>query len=1657
MFSGKREKFTTLLKKLNLHEKFPQKLSFKDAMKIRQETLETVHTVEKLPVLPYLILQKIMMCDQRCRSSLFNLPSLTTQSDPRDSAKELSDSESNDSELSDSDSDDAGVDDDGLHPLDCILAILHCCDDILRQKLFSKLSLCQLALPFLLPNPTDNSVTFLLWAMRSLFRGWKCYKTGEKECRIVDYQGPIVSFLRIGNPQASKSEILNAVIGGESKIFFYRRECEGGDCKRNFVDGLVEMCSYFPSGKENDLFSDAITFLNLRGNAQQHSKQVEFLQKVSCVSVVLISDAATNKDNMEILKQLEKSSGGIILIYDEDAHKETKSNARKLRQALLNSSKIKLNEKKTVKSIATLKKEVRESLVNKISQVTAEKYLAISNCCQIAREANIKIDEDGKYSKIGKSHADMVMKEIKLGQTKDKMLPLQGPSLWQKWAKHHKEKYRHAEKKVDVNDYNEKQDKEKRKVRKKQLDHCTNLTPVMDCFLKHLQEKNITIRRYFLLWLKLFLDDYSRQVLPKLHAEYQETRDQLYALKQGNQSNDNSKIMELTNKLKIQNKELIHASFGLEHLFREMGQIYEVCNDYSSGCRASISLKAKAEPFPQIIADIMEEGLYALEIMDGDASHVPVLWVLAVIEKLKNVCGKNTREINGGKTFVLAVLGIQSSGKSTLLNTLFGLHFNVSAGRCTRGAYIQFLPLDNSLRQEIDCDYVMVVDTEGLRAPELQSEGVTHDNELATFVIGLSDATIINIYGEAPGDLNDILQTSLHAFIRMRNVEMSPSCLFVHQNVPDALASSKGKMGRWNFHKKLDEMTQAAAKVENCDDQYCLFSQVIDFDDKKHVFYFPSLWKGDPPMASVNTGYSESAQILKTSLIELTQDKKTHRCTLDTFKLRAQQIWQAVLQENFVFSFKNTLEVCAYNDLDSQYAQWSWNLRSKMLEWENTTKFKINNFDTESKVVESKIEQEIIELKAQTDDQKSEIKRTIIEKEIKHTAELCLTTAKQEIFKSHKDTLEVMEEFLKSADHSDILSQWRHQTEKRIKELHDDNEKKAESYCEQLVKNKLNHVEVDHQEVVNVVKINSYITALVDESWKQAKSYNDTELEKMFEKTWKQWMDDFKTKTAKTVEYPSPTKIDDSIVKILRELMETDDHLVRNKLSHKEFGERTKSCSMELKINKDIHLAKTSANWLNWGSSGNSESADEFTTSCLLKAREYLDEIKRDLKLFNPSFVYKVLQDLLTSITDLTKPEKKSKLKFTPEYKVDMALVVCAYASLIFKETTEKIKKANNPLTKLNKMKNDFKTKFKNKYEEVSNEKQAAIDLCALLRDSIEKAVEASLENKIVDKLMLKSHLSCKRNFNIQILEDLMMKCDSSLYKQYLRDIPECYRYWIEHYINDYVSRSPTEITDLAQLQLSKIIKKVTVIGIICMEAKATTLESLLKIFTQNVQEILPFPKNMVDAFVGSCEVGVFSKYVKDEFDTVKCKLETKFKDARSIIDDMNMNHQWISPEDLLYERLIGCSAKCPFCKEKCDMDEGHLVDHSVTLHRPVCLGGVTLTGNNKLFFKTCTESINSQEKFKCFETDDKAVKFSEYKKYFPNWHIPELECDDPKYWKWFVCEYRKDVIAWAGASDTGIPSDWFHITQADAKDSLNLHIHAKYSRKKKKSQRQNI
>jgi hypothetical protein len=73
---------------------------------------------------------------------------------------------------------------------------------------------------------------------------------------------------------------------------------------------------------------------------------------------------------------------------------------------------------------------------------------------------------------------------------------------------------------------------------------------------------------------------------------------------------------------------------------------------------------------------------------------------------------------------VVSVLGPQSSGKSLLLNSLFGVMFFSSAARCTRGVYGSLINLKNEINHHgKSYTRILLLDSEGIDSQEGRDEG----------------------------------------------------------------------------------------------------------------------------------------------------------------------------------------------------------------------------------------------------------------------------------------------------------------------------------------------------------------------------------------------------------------------------------------------------------------------------------------------------------------------------------------------------------------------------------------------------------------------------------------------------------------------------------------------------------------------------------------------------------------------------------------------------------------------------------------------------------------------------------------------------------------------------------------------------------------------
>ena len=244
-----------LMKALELVKHYPQKLTLHDALCIREEMLESSKCTRPCQ-LPFFTLQHIMTYDLRCRADLMEeYVHQTSVLEIDDFFVEYShDEDNNDSE----DLFEDALEYHSIHPMDSLLALIHCADDFLRQDIFARMTTIQLAIPLVLPDPFTKKLTLPLWAMRSIVKEWKSRSHNdvvEHECPIIGYKTPIISFVRFGKSTKSKSKMLNDVISDSHYDHFFHRDCQGGTYRTLLSNGLVELCWYLPAGKEDDNFS----------------------------------------------------------------------------------------------------------------------------------------------------------------------------------------------------------------------------------------------------------------------------------------------------------------------------------------------------------------------------------------------------------------------------------------------------------------------------------------------------------------------------------------------------------------------------------------------------------------------------------------------------------------------------------------------------------------------------------------------------------------------------------------------------------------------------------------------------------------------------------------------------------------------------------------------------------------------------------------------------------------------------------------------------------------------------------------------------------------------------------------------------------------------------------------------------------------------------------------------------------------------------------------------------------------------------------------------------------------------------------------------------------------------------------------------------------
>ncbi|XP_060760108.1 interferon-induced very large GTPase 1-like [Neoarius graeffei] len=1449
-----------------------------------------------------------------------------------------------------------------VHPMDVQMAVFHCSDHFLKQLIVTKLSQCQYALPLLVPNPFTREIEFPLWTFHQIRKSWKVTdesgKVINKAMSISVAQTPMVAFFRLGSASLSKSQLMNNLINEKHHTFFHR-DCRGSSRNRLLMDGVVEIAWYCPSGKETDYFPDCVAFCNLHGDAETNQEQLHILTEESSVNVVLLSEQKDTKNN--IILNLLQSPKPLICLF-------TKSNEGVTRKKNL---KFKIGLEQRNQS------DISEVLRNTLKKCfTSAPKFRLEN---MGAHGKIRTDEeDGKCQK-GKEAALQMTKlfhGMELSKVKETYMVCQG-KLWHDWCQKNKELHRLQGATIEMKKC-EKQT-EMKTIRKQQYE--CGVTNLMEMFIHTLNSPEVNDKEYFLRWIVILLDNYTIDELPRLR---------------------DSQLQDIP-------KQLNATAFGLEHILREMGQIYE--SFISVQTHEEGSLREDFTCLPKLGADVMLSG-YPLELMDGNAAHIPLIWVSAVLDELVKILGDQ-------RVFVLSVLGIQSSGKSTMLNAMFGLQFAVSAGRCTRGAFMQLVRVSEEMKKELKFDYILVVDTEGLRALELAGKtSIHHDNELATFVVGLGNLTLINIFGENPAEMQDILQIVVQAFLRMKKVRLYPRCMFIHQNVGDITAGEKTMEGRRCLLGKLDEMTKLASKEEDCDAQ--CFSDIIAFDVQNDVRYFAQLWEGSPPMGPPNPSYSENVDELKRNIFS--NIKINRVMSLSQFKSHLSNLWNALLNENFVFSFKNSLEIAVYRKLENEYCKWTWNLRSSMSVTENKLFNRINN-ERDPKIDEN-------DIMADMKDTKLDVDKSI-----------------EKFFNEDKD--------------KETLNHWQKRFERKVSDLYNDLVKATKRKLDKIACLKIAREKIDQEKTKREIKLykQSKDLAMILKS----KETDEDTLRTNFEDVWEMWVAEV-TKDAPSVDN---INIWGDVIQTLSESYE--DNLVcerQRKAAYKKF-ECLGDYSDYIILNKQQELHQEDLQ-----SQEHVEREDESPGALVHTVRDGPSEgtmtlTSEENKLFR-ALIGRMIKDteeeiqrkpiaeqgysqiyipeIIASIKNHVRVQQTqtSRYKLKKEFTVDLCLHVCSFAANQFNDLHMKFKEANNVEVYLKKQKPQYFNIFKNYYNGASSAAVFGEFIVDKLEPSILQAAYDQTAIDVAEKMKrnVPAFSGNRSNLEKHILTSLAEDEDFESYIEYIHKPKEHFNHFITKEVNQYI------LTDKGEEVLETIKTNIKSKTKCVMDAVNRAAEDVskrngdidmwLENFSKELKDELQFKEESCPEQKEITDLGFLQELVNQDLTDTMEKLCSEFK----TISDLKQEMFRKKPNEILIEHLCRCCwVQCPFCNAICtNTMEDHDGDHRVRFHRNCGVNGWSFMFSENLGVDFCTTAVSSNM---FFRTSAGVFAFKEYRKAggdYAKWNISPDTSEMP-YWKWFVCRFQEDLEKHYKRKFTGngeIPHEWREITKARAIESLS-------------------
>ncbi|XP_062275554.1 interferon-induced very large GTPase 1 [Scomber scombrus] len=1488
-----------------------------------------------------------------------------------------------------------------VNPLDLVAAVFMSSNTFLQQEMAARMMQCQFAVPLVLPNiDPEKPSRFLLWPLRSVVSQWTSHFPGAnrkvQEGFLASTCMPVVSCVKFGHCGVSKSQVLNNVISGlrsRSETFLHRG-MDGTQLPRRLSNGLVEIGWYLPTGDtDRDIFTVPLAICNLRGDASAHEKSLILLCQASSAMVIFCGNL--REKEKQLLASCKDMANKVILIDISDKEKDENRVVGFVDENL--EQDIGLPEGSVLPGQDLNEEELADRLSDTLKYLLPSKLkcVTIEAAEKLAAELGLNVDEEVVCKK-AMATVEEVLKGLDEGPAlfRQKQLPLQG-DLWKKLAEIEKEesKARKEGKEIDPQ-----LQKEKKNISVELSSY--KMTPVMKIFTDALFTTDIVERTYFLSWMKLRLQmlQMEKQNSPQDLTTNQQIKEndgmseQSEELENGvhdhsefsdsfctDTSFEEEDIADQPVSMCSEPSELNPSLLGLEHFLREMGLIFELTHiTPGSGSHNVLRL-------PSLAADLILYGI-PLELMDGDASNIPIRWLSCVLAEL-------TRRLpqQQFRTRILTSLGGPHGRNAEVFSALFGVKFP-DRRRSARGVYMVILCLPDNLRKDMECDFLLLIDVEGLCSMPLNGNRNTQicDNEMATVAVGLSDVLLQNISSHAGSEFETNFTVVVNALLRIKECGLMPAFHVLVQDeginsilqasqlrrVTDMLQTETGDRGSSNTDNHSAKTTSCTTTV-------------------KGPWYNTSLTE------PVDAQYSEALLKLKQNLFGAlkTCAAKSEAAGLPEFMGRLCSVWDAVKAKSFCVGLQNTDIALAFSMLCTELSLCKDAFLGHMESWLMGATKKIS--DTKAKALDATIKNDL--LSKLKDEAREEVK-----------TEVDKLRSKVETNFMNDDHLKMYIEKFKPILMSNMDDLQGQVTEEIIQR----SETVTENHCSSTQLEKFEALLEKVQE--------SKLHALVENNKSTKPLLQDKELEDEFEEVWNNTLSNFDFRPSETDD------ITERVTCILKQNLVSRG--LKKHMNKLEVAGQNQPTSFQV---YDEHFGYRSRlkHMFEYNNRLQRVEAQQLACNVIEEYNQFVADKSSSPADFSDSYITEILQNV-----DKALNEKSMEIRTA--FEVDLKVYLCSAACRDFQEQHDRYAKDRDFLTCIKTTKGKYLAEFiyqLRKRDQCQRVAQAFTSM--VIKPTVLDYIYRPLGMRIMEETKSKAlqYLS-RQAFHKSLLEELVKEDRFESFMEYLHSYDSYRLRKIQETVVAHLSES-NSLEKWRQHRLGEIVGKIA--AAVSQTAEGTNgVLSDTKPLLERVCLTLERDGD-VDVNRACLNGPLFS--ITTEWDRfITCLMELlaamRLDLAQEFSQNVDINQLLqclpIQPQDTIFNRVRGCDKQCPFCKAPCEVEQMEHEAHRAMLHRPKGL----FRCKSSLSCISYIESLTQANPPKNMDTEEISVACSDLHALEPNWSIsPEDPSSETPiaYWRYVLARFNEKFAKEYEQEPAKIPEEWKRITKEEAIDSL--------------------